>query len=358
MTIAALRSAVEVLSAEQVVQYLDKIRDICGTRSIVDVHVHATEVIRGRTEYACLTNGIYSESDSQPYHAPKVSNVRLTSIALGDNVERQNKLSELAFTRAYRHTGPTVLGHQLDLAGVDKAALLPVSSSHSQLGQQMEVIRNCCSSDSRFIAGYCIPHDVPIDKIGDELRKALDEYDIRIVKVHPNISDIDLTSAAGRDRLQAIIQACGSCSLPALLHGGCSPILGDVPARKFSTIENLDRIDWSRTSSPVIIAHFGLYGCSGNDELASKESLKQLIAMLNRHPNLFTDTSGVSYDIIKQMLSALGPDKVVFGSDALYVPVYRQLALVAHAMHELGMELAEIRRIACDNPGRIFHDIS
>ena len=52
-------------------------------------------------------------------------------------------------------------------------------------------------------------------------------YDVKAVKLHPNISRIDPATSHGMERVESILGACSRARLPLIVHGGRSPILGD-----------------------------------------------------------------------------------------------------------------------------------
>lgn len=344
----------DALSAEQVVQYIKAARELCGSSQLVDIHVHASEVIRANIKYGPPLNGVFSKINSGEYRPPETAGVRLRSDPPMASNAMQNRLSELAFTRAYHYTGPRVLGDQMHLSGVDKAVLLPVAKDSESLAAQMEIIDLCCKEDSRFVAGYSIPHAVDKHAIAEDLERAVAVHGIRMLKLHPNISSIDLSSTSGRLWVEEILRACDNLQIPVLLHGGCSPILGDSPARRFSALDNLVDIDWSLTRAPVVLAHFGVYGCNFHAGHADRKTEQLFCNLLSDNPHIYTDTSGVSYDAIERMLGLVDLDRVVFGSDALYVPMYRQLALLMHALTSSLKDPHQIKTIACDNPARIL----
>ncbi|MDJ0793302.1 MAG: amidohydrolase family protein [Woeseiaceae bacterium] len=343
-----------VLSIDEVQRYLSDARRICSGLDIFDIHMHATEVIRDQIEYGPLADGLRSSTNSPEYRSPGLANVRLSSAARQTNPELQLKMSELAFSRSYKHTGPRVMSDQIDLAGVDKAVLLPVAGGNRSIVRQMEIIDECCAEDQRFIAGFSISNGVPSDGIYEVLAQASRVHRIRVLKIHPNLTGIDLSSAQGIARVEAMLRACDRLGLPALLHGGCSPILGDSVASEFSTMKKLQRVDWSLTAFPVVIAHFGVYGCDGNPGSTSLQDVEILREMLDQHEHLYTDTSGVSYDAIEKMLGLVSPERVVFGSDALYVPVFRQLALVMHAFSSQNAPADSVRAVLCENASRVL----
>ena len=61
-----------------------------------------------------------------------------------------------------------------------------------------------------------------------------------------------------------------------------------------------------------------------------------LSALLARHDNLVTDTSGLDYPVLVAMLRRLDPARVVFGSDALYTPMWKSLVMVLRALEAAG----------------------
>ena len=58
-----------------------------------------------------------------------------------------------------------------------------------------------------------------------------------------------------------------------------------------------------------ILAHLGSFSDDWRAQLA-------LIDLVTRHPNIYTDTSGVRrFDLLEQAVRRAGPEKVLFGSD-------------------------------------------
>lgn len=210
----------DVISVDEVVSYLKLARDSCGSDPIIDIHVHATEVIRDTISYQSYFDGLCFASNPHSYKSPEINAVR---VSYGTSIKPSsfnNKLSELAFTKAYQYSGPRVLMDQMDMAGVDVAALLPVAGGSRDICKQMEVIRYCCEHSNRFLAGYSLSDKIPLEDIGSELEQAVSDFGIRLVKIHPNLSGIDLASAEGVLRIETILRACNALRVPALIHGG------------------------------------------------------------------------------------------------------------------------------------------
>lgn len=348
------KSRTPLLDVARINKYLDSLQDACNESPVIDIHVHATEVLKDKVRYKNTQGELISARSSADYRALSMSSIRLADGATVASNGLKNRISEMAFTRTYQHTGAKVLRDQMRLARVDKAALLPVAPASGTVEKQMEIISSCCSHDPGLLAGYSISSETALQEIEQELATAIQKYAVRIVKIHPNVSSIDVSSDAGRARTEAILRACDRHSLPVLVHGGCSPILGDVPASRYSTSERLSRIDWSETRFPVVIAHFGIYGCAAYATPQAEASGAQFIELLESYPNLYTDTSGVAYTHIHSMLGQIAPSKVLFGSDAMYVPMYRQVALVMHALNQYGSDATVLRQVFSENALRVL----
>ena len=88
-----------------------------------------------------------------------------------------------------------------------------------------------------------LPRTFPDCQLVEHLRMAVRKHRIRVVKIHPNFSRIDISTDPGKRRVNSILRACEAVQLPVVFHGGSSPILGDIPASRFSIIENLAETD-------------------------------------------------------------------------------------------------------------------
>lgn len=343
------------LSADRVSHYLDALRELGAAVPLADLHVHATEVIRGRHAYTGDPADLMSAAAAGEYSPPEAGPLRLNSVSTEHMPEAaRNRLSELMFERAFRHTGARVLADQMEVCGVSRLLLLPVATPTAPIETQMPLLAAMQSADSRLSIGYCVPPQIAAPDVGRHLRGVAAEYRLAAVKLHPNLSGIDPASKAGAEAIAALLDACNSLDLPIVVHGGCSPILGDSPAAVYSTTAMLSRIDWSISRSPVVVAHFGVYGCAGRH--AGHGDFGAVNRLLETHSNLYLDTSGVSIDLISAAIGKTDRARLVFGSDALYVPMWQALVSLCHALHESGCGnyLDEVARIACRNAAHVL----
>jgi predicted TIM-barrel fold metal-dependent hydrolase len=344
------------LTGEQVGHYLQQIRELGAASRITDMHVHATEVIRGRKQYVGDPADLLSEPGSPDYQIPRITPLRLIvpDAASRMPAETRNRLSEGMFERSYRHTGNRVMHDQMDLCGVRHALMLPVATAASSIEEQMAILMAMQNASGRILIGYSVPAEVPTASVEAHLRKAVSRFPIVAVKLHPNLSAINLGTDPGKARVEAILESCGKLQLPVIVHGGCSPILGDSPQATFSTIDELSRIDWSVTGSDVIIAHFGVYGCHGHGSQSA--SFATVNRLLDRYPNLYLDTSGVGPEVMLAALESTDLERLVFGSDALYIPMWQVLVSIVHALRELRVPNGDdmLERIAVQNAAKIL----
>jgi predicted TIM-barrel fold metal-dependent hydrolase len=92
-----------------------------------------------------------------------------------------------------------------------------------------------------------------------------------------------------------------------------------------------------------------VYGRKGAEVV--DHDLPTLRRMLSKWPNLIVDTSGVSSRILAMVLRSIDIDRIIFGSDALYVPMWQAVAVALHAIRLSGAPLEDtFARIAQSNP--------
>lgn len=341
----------ETLSLGEVERYLELAGAVAASRPVVDVHVHATEVIFDEIDYSAAGgDGALLSAVDRPFRAPRPAPLAIgaASAAAGFDSAARNRASRMYFTRAYEQTGSRVLLAHMDLARVDVAYLLPVARAGTDVERSMELLRATCSGQSRLLPGTCVAASVPPARIADALDDAVERFGARIVKLHPNLSDIDLTRAGGMERVEAILAACRRAALPLLVHGGLSPILGDCPAASHARLDRLERVDWGASGGCVVLAHCGLFGYHGDADAGP--ALQSLERILARHDNVVVDTSGLEFALLAEVLRRVDHERILFGSDALYFPMWQAVVRLLRALELGGGPIEEpFARIACVN---------
>jgi predicted TIM-barrel fold metal-dependent hydrolase len=264
------------------------------------------------------------------------------------------ELINLMNQKVYEHTGPVVFKDHMDLAGIDRGLLLPVAREQDEFPLQMASLAGMMEGEGRFGIGTSVPPAVRDDQIQAYLHQQVLAHGAIAVKVHPNLSRIDLDIPAGRSRLEAIISASSATRLPVIIHGGSS-LIPNAGECRFGQIENLCEVNL-RADVPVVIAHGGAWGRSV--ESLRTEVLPVLKAMLLKHDNLFIDISGLSHEHLKCLFSAVELKRILFGSDGLYVAPARMVVRVVLALQELHTKVeATLLQIMSENPSKfIFNE--
>src|SRR5262245_32313448 len=91
----------------------------------------------------------------------------------------------------------------------------------------------------------------------------------------------------------------------------------------------MELIDWATTTSTVVIAHCGVYGYGHAEALSG---VIPRLQKLLRYRNLSIDTSGVPSGLLTEIFRLVDHERIIFGSDALYSPIWRAMAITLHAI--------------------------
>jgi hypothetical protein len=333
----------QILDVAEIKRYLDLAENVGRTWPAIDAHVHATEVIFHELEYRTVPgeNGVRSAAQG-PFRPPRLAPLRLTDpsrAASGFDARARNRASRLSFTSAYQHIGRRVLLEHMGLARISVALLLPVAPRDGPVEDQMTTLHGLHGGDERFPLGYSVPNSIPNSEVARDVEAASAAHDVKAVKLHPNLSGIDFQSVQGMERVESILEACGRARLPLIVHGGLSPILDDERASRHSVLQNLQRVDWGRCTEHVVIAHCGVFGFGAEENGA--QSIPLLRRILSRHDNVLVDTSGLSFEVLVQMLRSLDQTRIVFGSDALYFSMWQAVVTLLRALETVGSPLEE-----------------
>jgi predicted TIM-barrel fold metal-dependent hydrolase len=349
-----------MMPLEKVKEYLDRITRVAAEGVLSDMHVHPFEVMSSDIQYRKNNKavGVYS-TDNSPYEPPVIGPLPERTISKNEKpvvkAELKKKMTLLQARRLYTHTGPAVLGDHMAISGVSRMLLLPVAG-HGESGfKQMELMMDMFGDDGRYSFGFCVPSDTPEKNVSQVVGVAMDRYKIIALKIHPNISGIDLSKTAGVKKVESFLQASRDHGLSVVVHGGLSPDLFQDEFTALATMDNLKQVDWDITDQTVVIAHAGCFGYSAAQ--ADRDVLPELDSLLGRHDHLVVDTSGINADIIKLVLTRVDLDRILFGSDALYFPTWLSLVRLLSILDKCSSSSEEILyRLAGTNVKRRIFD--
>ncbi|WP_338846012.1 amidohydrolase family protein [Massilia sp. W12] len=123
-------------------------------------------------------------------------------------------------------------------------------------------------------------------RIARLIRRAVEEYGFVGIKVHFHDAPLN----------REICEAAREWRLPILYDVGGNVALAQILAEEYPDLD-------------FIIPHLGSFADDWRAHVG-------LIDHLQRHPNIYTDTSGVRrFDLLKQAVQRAGAHKVLFGSD-------------------------------------------
>ncbi len=347
-----------MLARNEVTKYLESIKDIKKSYALFDMHVHPFDVMCDGFTYTqnLQHEGIYSGNSSQ-YTPPATGQLKISQLpemtSQQLNPGLREKMAILTARRLYAHTGTKLFADHMQLSGIDKILLLPVLRTDEADDRQMEMLCRMFGADDRFALGYCIPNSVANNEISNLVRDAVHSYKIKAIKIHPNITEIDLSESSGKERVEYILEAASKTGLKVVIHGGRSTGTKDPRAASYGILKNLQHIDWGKTNQAVIIAHAGTYGHDLSQIKA--EVLPLMNKLLSRHSNVFVDVSGLELEAIKAIVTSIDMDRIFFGSDALYNSQWSSVVKLMHVLQSNAPNYEEcFIKIASLNPAGHF----
>ncbi len=197
-------------------------------------------------------------------------------------------------------------------AGIGRTVLFPAFHS-DYASANRQVARIVARRPDRFYGFAFVHPERDRGRVAGRIREAVERFGFRGIKVHRHDARIS----------REICRVAQNYNLPVLYD-----VMGEVSA-----------VELLATQYPqvrFIIPHLGSFADDWRAQLA-------LIDHLERHPNVFTDTSGVRrFDLLQQAVRRAGAKKVLFGSDGPW-------------LHP-GVELAKVRalRLPRDQERRVL----
>ncbi|MBI9097304.1 MAG: hypothetical protein JEY91_02450 [Spirochaetaceae bacterium] len=339
-----------IITRKEINRYNSIIGNIKKDNVLVDIHVHPFDLFTENMNYICRTKGIYSNCEEQ-YSPPFIT-------AMDVNTSKQKQVMLKVFTsselgngkvfKSIDFTGSDVLKDYMKLCNLDRSVLLPVAIDDESNRKQMKMLNEMFGSNPMYYLGYSIPPEIPFDLIYKHLFKIMENQTITILKIHPGINKLDLSSREGLNHINAILSSSGKLKIPCIIHGGKTQN-SDGSINDFSSIDHLSNIDWSITSEKVIIAHCGAF--LSDLYQFDNSILPSLKKLLNRYSNLMVDTSGLDTDILDSLFRNIDSSRIIFGSDALYFSQWKTITKILYTLENLQMSIGDIfLEISSDNP--------
>jgi predicted TIM-barrel fold metal-dependent hydrolase len=196
-------------------------------------------------------------------------------------------------------------------AGINRTVLFAAFHSDYAVANR-EVARMVMSRPERFYGFAFVHPDRDRGRVSALVQEAVAQFGFVGIKVHRHDGRIT----------REICEVARAFALPVLYD-----VMGEVAVIELLATEYPD--------VAFIIPHLGSFADDWRAQLA-------LIDHLVRHPNIYTDTSGVRrFDLLEQVVQRAGARKILFGSDGPWLHPGVELAKV----QALGLPLAEENRV-------------
>lgn len=183
-------------------------------------------------------------------------------------------------------------------AGIRRTVLLPVFHSDYRVANR-QVGRIVASAPDRFYGFAMVHPQRDAGRVGELVRETVEQSGACGIKVHRHDARIS----------REVCEVARTYSLPVMYDVMGETSVVELLASEYPTV-------------PFIIPHLGSFADDWRANLA-------LADLLVRHPNVFTDTSGVRrFDLLLEAVRRAGPHKVLFGSDGPWLHPGVELAKV------------------------------
>lgn len=224
-------------------------------------------------------------------------------------------------------TGPWDTSARLDRhlpraarAGIGHTVLF--SALHTDYRAANRAVARIVAADRRRFSGFAFVHAArDRGRIHALVREAVELYGFRGIKVHRHDARIS----------REVCDAARVFGLPVLYD-----VVGDVAVVELLATEYPD--------VHFIIPHLGSFSDDWQAQMAIADHLV-------RHPNVYTDTSGVRrFDLLEDAIARAGAHKVLFGSDGPWL----HPGLELHKVRLLGLAPADERLVLGENALRLL----
>jgi predicted TIM-barrel fold metal-dependent hydrolase len=180
----------------------------------------------------------------------------------------------------------------MNRAGIDKSVIFDWSGSlEGDFFRTNDKVFELSRYSDKFI-GFGVP-----SATDPQIISLLYDKGARGLKVNPSLQVFFPNS----DEFISVCREANKYNLPILIHTGpesAGKLKYDLPLL-------IDDIAVEIPDLKIILAHIGVRGFTS----------EQAIMVAEKNSNVFVETSWASTDLVKEAITKLGPEKVIFGSD-------------------------------------------
>ncbi len=219
---------------------------------------------------------------------------------------------------------------RLDAADVERAVICPVKPRAYHLAAANDAVAEAAAQQARLIPLARVDPNLEEDALR-ELDRAVGTLGARGLFLHP----WEETFRVNDPRLDPLLAHCAELQLPVVIATGYPWLseaaqVGDL-ARRFPSVA-------------MVMTHGGQINISGLGQADA-------FAVLQKHPNVSIDTSGVyRQDFLEDVAAELGPERLLFGSNSPRMDV----RLEVQRVRWLTVDEASSALILAGNARRVF----
>lgn len=180
---------------------------------------------------------------------------------------------------------------KIDAVGVDKAVMFPFVEGNFT----NQPIKEAFDQFPDRLIPFCAVNPWQ-PEAADEVRRCVTEWGFKGLKLHPTINGFHLSDHNLCDPLFRVADELG---IPVIVHGASD--LYNSPPEFALMAARFPRV-------PLLMAHMGFFW-----------SVDQAIEFARQYDNLYLETSRAPIFEIQTAVKALGPHKVIWGTDSPFV---------------------------------------
>jgi predicted TIM-barrel fold metal-dependent hydrolase len=193
--------------------------------------------------------------------------------------------------------GPALVA-LMDETGIDKAVVFPAHTVGPDLDENYERgnkrVADAVSAFPDRLIGFARVDPRYGRRASDELKRCVDDYGVRGLKLHPNW---ECFRPSNLRLLSPLLERLSDLKFPLLIYVGyeltAEPTQSLVLAKAFPDV-------------PVMLSHLG-FRLATDSLIIAKEAA-----------NIYLEVSGVGSGVVNRAIKQVGSDRVIFGSDVPY----------------------------------------
>ncbi len=214
----------------------------------------------------------------------------------------------------------------MDELGIEQVWLSPISGAIRDFQKFNDDLFQFTSAAPSGLRRFYIVNPIWLDTAVEEVHRVANTMRADGIKLHPWLQAF----SAMYPCVDRVIAACVEHDLPVLFHDGTPPYSDSLQIA--SLAERFPK-------AKIILGHAGLY-----------DGYRAAIAAAKRHRNIYLCVCGPAIGDTRAMITALGPERILYGSDGGKLMSKDTFIQRIKLIHEAAQDEKIARRILEQNP--------